>query len=117
MPFNTATILTGIGVLLMVHIVSTYSALARIIMDNGTMSSFRVLDQEVEEEMLSTELGEELLRKTIQARKAAIPVNQMYTGIRVRASKRALLRGQKFRVSSEDVNLAFEEMADVDFAD
>jgi hypothetical protein len=86
MPRYTALSFSILGSVLIVHIVSTYSALGRIIMATGAMSSHRILEKEIEEEMLPSRLAEELLRRTKAARTAAVPVNLQYRSINTRAS-------------------------------
>ena len=86
MPRYTALAFSIFGLVLIVHIVSTYSALGRIIMSTGAMSSHRILEKEIEEEMLPPRLAEELLRRTKEARAAAVPVNLQYRSINSRAS-------------------------------
>jgi hypothetical protein len=85
MPRYTALSFSILGSVLIVHIVSTYSALGRIIMSTGAMSSHRILEKEIEEEMLPPRLAEELLRRTKEARAAAVPVNLQYRSINMQA--------------------------------
>lgn len=86
MPRYTALSFSILGSVLIVHIVSTYSALGRIIMSTGAMSSHRILEKEIEQEMLPPRLAEELLRRTKEARAAAVPVNLQYRSINIHAS-------------------------------
>ena len=86
MPLYTALSFSILGSVLIVHIVSTYSALGRIIMSTGAMSSHRILEKAIEEEMLPPRLAEELLKRTKEARAAAVPVNLQYRSINIRAS-------------------------------
>lgn len=120
MSFRTATIICTAGILLILHIVSTYSALARMIMDTGSMSTYRIMDQELEEEMEPPQLGEELLRKMKAAREKDTPVNQFYKKIGKKAiirqpSKQDILDGESSGKLVEGLSLA--EIADVDFGD
>lgn len=122
MPIGPAILLSIGGILLIVHIVSTYSALARIIMDTGAMSSKRVLDQEKEDDMTPSELAEELLKRTRDARLNAVPVNLKYREINkeyIEAAKtRSLFKSD--RSSGEygvGGGLSIDEFADVDLAD
>jgi hypothetical protein len=87
MPRYTALSFSILGLVLIVHIVSTYSALVgRIIMSMGAMSSHRILEKKIEEEMLPPRLAEELLRRTKEAQAAAVPVNLHYRSINTRAT-------------------------------
>jgi hypothetical protein len=86
MPRYTALSFSILGSVLLIHIVSTYSALGRIIMSTGAMSSHRILKKEIEEEMLPGRLADELLRRTKEARAAAVPVNLQYRSINIQAS-------------------------------
>jgi hypothetical protein len=61
-------------------------------MYTGAMSSHRILKQEIEEEMLPPQLAEELLRITMQHKKASIPVHLQYRGIDIRVSRYAAAR-------------------------
>jgi hypothetical protein len=119
MPFYTAAILTVGGVLLIIHIVSTYSALAQIIMETGGMSSHRVLDKEYEEEMLPPQLAEELLKRTREARLKNVPVNLQYRDINQRAKvrRRQAPDSSNERMLSNDMGLTIDQIADVDPGD
>lgn len=113
MPFGPALFLSVGGIFLIVHIVSTYSALARIIMDTGAMSSSRVLDQQKEDDMNPSELAEELLKRTREARSNAVPVNLKYR--EVNKKYRESVRG--FAFQNDIGGFTIDEIADVDLAD
>ncbi|CAJ1954473.1 unnamed protein product [Cylindrotheca closterium] len=120
MPIGPAVILSVGGILLIVHIVSTYSALARIIMDTGAMSSKRVLDQELEDDMTPQELAEELLKRTREARVNSVPVNLKYREINKQYIANAISRSKRTNESEEfgvGGGLSIDEIADVDLAD
>jgi hypothetical protein len=55
-------------------------------MSTGAMSSHRILEKEIEQEMQPSRLAEELLRRTKEARAAAVPVNLQYRNINIQAS-------------------------------
>lgn len=113
MPSIPAVVLSVGGVFLIVHIVSTYSALARIIMETGAMGSRRVLDQEKEDDMTPQELAEELLRRTRDARIKSVPVNQKYRDI-----NKQYMESMRMMSSHTDFGgLTIDEIADVDLAD
>jgi hypothetical protein len=92
-------------------------------MDTGCMSTYRVLDQEFEEEMLPPQLAEELLRRTREARLKKVPVNIQYREIqqtetlRKRASKEQLDDSMVSIASKDVTGYNFEEILDVDLAD
>lgn len=121
MPFGPALFLSVGGFLLIVHIVSTYSALARIIIDTGAMSAKRVLDEDKEDEMTPSELAEELLKRTREARKNAVPVNLKYREVNkqynasVRASFQKDSSMNEFNLMGG--NLLISTIADIDLAD
>mmetsp|Transcript_1376 Transcript_1376/g.2706 ORF Transcript_1376/g.2706 Transcript_1376/m.2706 type:complete len:127 (-) Transcript_1376:100-480(-) len=126
MPFAPAIILSVGGILLIVHIVSTYSALARIIMDTGAMSSRRVLDQEKEDDMTPSQLAEELLRRTRDARVNDVPVNLKYREVNkqytLSVRRQSMFIQKERNNSSGEFNaygggLGSMDLADVDLAD
>jgi len=114
MPTYTASILSCGGVVLIVHIVSTYSAIAQIIMSTGAMSSYRVMDRTYEEEKLPRQLAEELLRRTLEARANETPVSAQYKEI----NRASVMTGGHTATSfgSAGNGLHVEDM-DVDLAD
>ena len=121
MPIGPAVILSVGGILLIVHIVSTYSALARIIMNTGAMSSKRVLDQELEDDMTPSELAEELLKRTREAMVNPVPVNLKYREINKQYNANAMSRSKRSSGDSDEFGvgggLLIDEIADVDLAD
>ena len=114
MPFGPAMFLSIGGVFLIVHIVSTYSALARIIMETGAMSAHRVLDEEKEDDMNPSELAEELLKRTREARLNDIPINRKYRLVNKHYNDSV----RRNSVFLNDIGgFAIDEIADVDLAD
>lgn len=71
-------VLTGLTAALLVHIVSTFSKLSRIIMATSCMGQTPILPREKEELLSPTELDTVLLNETMLARKAKTPVNRQY---------------------------------------
>jgi hypothetical protein len=117
MPIYTATMLSCGGVILIVHIVSTYSAIAQIIMSTGAMSSHRVMERAFEEERLPPQLAEELLRRTLQARSNQTPVSAQYKEINRSSMMNASRAPISFDASSSSDNGIHIVDMDVDLAD
>lgn len=117
MPSYTATILCAGGLLLMLHIVSTYSALAQIIMDTGAMSSNPILEQELEEDLSPPQLGEELLRRTRESRLSNVPVNSKYRELNNNAKLRRRISINHDSETSMPAPFGVEDFADIDVGD
>jgi hypothetical protein len=98
-------------------------------METGAMSAKRVLDEEKEDDMTPSELAEELLRRTSDARLNAVPVNKQYTEENKKYAKEmSIAKMKSFRLTSSNSfdpepsndafgGLSFNEIADVDLAD
>lgn len=71
-------VLTVFTALLLTHVISTFSAMSRIIMETGAMGSVRVLPKDTEEQLLPHELTNVLLTETLIARRLHTKVNHKY---------------------------------------
>jgi hypothetical protein len=63
---------------LIVHIASTYSAVARVIMATSAMGAIPILPKEEEEKLLPIQLFDVLIAETQVAYAANVPVNSQY---------------------------------------
>lgn len=108
MPLSWAIALNTVGVILIGHVVSTYSALGRVIMHSGAMGEEPILSRREQEMKTPEELFKALKRKTKLARKANIPVYRQYR-IPYQQSLRDLSRGVG---QSEVLRLARHHQAD-----
>lgn len=73
-----AICLTVLTILCVGHVISTFSALARMIMFTSAMGNTPILPRDDEESMLPHQLTNVLLQETYMARKLGIQVNQQY---------------------------------------
>lgn len=78
LPLVAAIILGSVGILLLVHLASTYSAMGEIIMATSAMSTSTVLERADEERMTPVELYKVLLLEHDLARKAKVPIMKQY---------------------------------------
>lgn len=78
MPLHWAIILTIVGLFLVIHIFSTYSAIGQVIMSTRAMGHHRVLDDRVVDNMEPYELHQTLLHRNYLAKSKNIPVMQLY---------------------------------------
>lgn len=78
MPMPWAISLTVSGVIVITHVISTYSALGRLIMHTGAMGEEHVVGVRDQEMQTSEELYETLKKKMKVAKASDIPVNRQY---------------------------------------
>lgn len=73
-----AATMTAFGVALVIHIASTYSALARVIMATSAMGEVPILPKAEEEKLSPGQLFDVLIAETRLAQQAKIPVYRQY---------------------------------------
>ena len=78
MPLPGSLPLTVAAIFLVIHISSTYSAMAAVIMSTSAMSSQPIISQEEEEKLSPAELYSVLLNETKLAKRARVPINRQY---------------------------------------
>lgn len=108
LPGPGALALTLTGILIIVHIASTFSAVGRIIMGTSAMADDPILNRDEAEKLSPDELNDLLVHETHLGRKAAIKVQQQYRMnyhevVRSQAPGRTGFLRQRFpSVKSED---------------
>ena len=119
MPDRTAILLTVCSSSLMLHIISTYSALAKVVMSTSAMGEIPILPKEEEEKLLPPHLFDLLIAETRIAQQIKVPVNKQY-----RMNYQSLLRERSRSNSgrSNNVKMTYEESfvhrhPDVDLAE
>jgi hypothetical protein len=78
MNMGWALALTTTGVFMLLHVMSTYSALGRVILHTGAMSHEQVLPTQEAEVLNPQQLHNHLVEKTAAGRKADINVMRFY---------------------------------------
>lgn len=80
LPLVAALILGGLGLLLLIHLASTYSAMGELVLATGAMSTTAggPVPKEQEERLTPVELTKLLLLQHDLARQAAVPLPQQY---------------------------------------
>jgi hypothetical protein len=78
MPTYAAIGLSIGAAIVIVYLMSSYSALGNLIMNSGALSENRIVSETFEEDMTPTQISEELLKRKRANQKAETPVNLMY---------------------------------------
>mmetsp|Transcript_48576 Transcript_48576/g.146501 ORF Transcript_48576/g.146501 Transcript_48576/m.146501 type:complete len:234 (+) Transcript_48576:636-1337(+) len=90
-PLGWAIAIVAVSILVILHIVSTYSALGRLVMYTSAMSNDRIFELRTEETMLPFDLLETLVDKSEEERKAGTPVTEQYRREHVSISRNGAL--------------------------
>ena len=99
LPTYVAMGLSICGSIVLVYIISTYSALGHLAMHSGVLSEERIDDKIIEDDMTPQQLSEELLRRTRASKKADIPLNLVYRSTKLSNSSTT---GTRQTVAFED---------------
>lgn len=73
-----AAVLTATGLFMLLHVVSTYSALGRVIMYTGAMACDQVVEMSDAELMNPQQLHDTILAKTSSAKQSNVDVMRFY---------------------------------------
>lgn len=76
--YKSSLALTILTVLLITHVISTFSAMGRIIMGTGAMGHTPILPKGTEEQLLPHELTNVLLTETLISQRLQTKVNRKY---------------------------------------
>jgi len=103
---NAAIALTVISVVFFSHTITTYSAIARIIMHTSAMGNESILEQFEEEQLSPAQLSDALIENALRARVLDIPVNRQYKiryqdRVRQEATNSQRMRNARFHAQSE----------------
>ena len=78
MPTIAAFILSAGGLIMMLHIISTFSAIGRVVMLTGAMSELPIMPEDEEDKLNPYQLSDALIQRTRLARRMNVDVNRQY---------------------------------------
>ena len=78
MPLAASVILSLSGAIVLVYIISSFSALGNLIMHSGVLSESRIVSRTIEEELSPAQLSEELLRRKVARQDKDTTMRSLY---------------------------------------